>query len=286
MAERDWRRSRDAVRRAYEDGLTDPTSIGPWKPVIWGNREWRHWKKFSAITLDIAESMTHTLVIERGPDAGTGPRSRQVDVRTRTTHFSASVPYADVWRGQSPVPPGMSQWWHGSVTPWGEGLYDAGGQFSILGTVVQTDKLVSTFHPADGGDSSTSVINDVTTTNETSVVMSYSTDPADLAGLATPCRMTAGQSLHGPLESYFHDYATGAVVPFPPEHDPDGAVGAELYYTDTALASLAAGSWASGMVLTSGGAGGTFGPNLTGDDNGDMWEESYTRGGLLTLGIG
>ncbi|RYD25538.1 MAG: hypothetical protein EOP86_27185 [Verrucomicrobiaceae bacterium] len=78
----------------------------------------------------------------------------------------STIPFADFWWGENPVdlPAGKSLWRHDSKTPFGEGLYDANGQFIVRGTAVTRTKDTIIYTPA-GGSPTVNVTNETTVTD-------------------------------------------------------------------------------------------------------------------------
>ena len=267
------------IRKNVNEGRRPYHFGGPWLAEPWGSKSWKHWKRFSSITVEWEETYSQSDIAESGPDFEEGPRSRTEYRREKTFLYTATIGPEDIYRGASGViPSDKSAWLHGSRTAYGSGLYDASGQIIIRGQAHETDKLTLIFTPAGGAPVNTVVTN--TTDDYDSVIdMEYATDPElPINGMGTFCRMTLGQVFHGPTNAPFPPSA-----PFPPELDPDGNPGTEVYFTDAALAELAGGAFTGEMVQTGGTISQERGPNAGGFDNGDFDEFSYTRSGSVTI---
>jgi hypothetical protein len=278
---------RQAVRAGFGSGAANPIASGPWMPDGWYGPHWHGWRKANALSLSIIEAKTTTKISEFGPEYTSGPRDRNEDTITESVEFEATV--TDLWRGPLiDMPDGRSGWFHGSRTPWGEGLYHCSGQFLIRGTKRTKYKFVHKFYPAEGGEPDIVVREDTDETEDAVVSMLYETDPAALNGLATFCRMSVQQYLQPEAGAYWD---LGQWFPQPDDMDgnpsiPPDPVYAENYWTDTALDVLASGSWSAEMILTSGFLREDYGPNSGGYDNGDYRSHGYSRSGTLNLAMG
>ncbi|RYG99426.1 MAG: hypothetical protein EON58_04030 [Alphaproteobacteria bacterium] len=272
------------IRDLKRDEIAGTIQAGPWKPPQgwWTVPSWRHWRRFSVIELSITEAYTESWIVESGPDYSAGPRDRSETKMVKEYSFSATVPISEFWRGDpDDRPAGKSLWFHDSKTAWGEGLYYANGQLIVYGTAVKRERTYHIFTPAGGGTDENLTTDVPTTDTNANVSTSYNSDETAINGLATPCRMVVDQVFNPPGAAFWDN---GLLFPSP--LDPDGNPGGEKYWTDTALAVLAAGSWASEMQLTEGSLTEMKGPNLGGIDNGDFWLHTFERSGTLALTIG
>ncbi|MDB6133293.1 MAG: hypothetical protein JWM59_1536 [Verrucomicrobiales bacterium] len=265
----------DRIRLAINEAREGSIASGPWNPPDgwWTVPSWRVFRQFSSITITITETLRESY-IAASPDHPGDPFDVTETKIEKWYDFTAVIPFADFWWGENPadLPAGKSLWRHDSKTPFGEGLYDANGQFILRGTSVTRTKTTSIFTPA-GGAADTDVLSDVTVTDtDATVSMEYDSDETAITGLSTFCRMTVQQALHGSGGEPGHLYPDQ-------EEDPDGNPGAEVYWTDTALAQLAGGAWSADMVLTGSAVGEDFGTS-------GYWSKDYDRSGNLSLTIG
>lgn len=273
----------EKIREASNAARAGRFESGPWTPPNgwWTIPSWRVWRKFSTITLEIHEHLVESET-NASPDHPGDPFDVTEVVTERWYDFEAEVHIDDMWRGAaSENITGMPMWWHDSKTPWGEGLYMAEGQIIVKGTSVTRTKVTEFFTPADGPPS-TFVRSDVTTTDENaSVNISYVSDHEAINGLSTKCRMVVQQALHG-SGGYdaSHLYPDREQDPDGNEWDPDDpdVPAVEVYFTDTALANLAAGSWSADMVLTG---------SSVSESGGALyyWEKHYNRTGSLSMAV-
>lgn len=263
----------DRIRTAINEAREGTVASGPWKPLTgwWGAPSWRVWRRFSGITIAITETLRESY-IAASPEHPGDPFDVTETKVEQWYDFTATIPFSDFWWGPLPLPEGKSYWRHDSKTPFGEGLYDANGQFILRGTAVTRTKNTIIYTPA-GGSPTVNVTNDSTVTDTGATVsMEYVSDETNITGLSTFCRMTVAQALHGSggadSEHLYPDQ----------EEDPDGNPGAEVYFTDTALAQLAGGGWSADMVLTA---------SAVGQDSGSSgyWSKDYERSGGLDLVI-
>lgn len=269
-----------AIRRHIHAARAGTVHSGPWKPHAgwYSLPSWRVWKRFSSVSVTITEELSESEVVA-SPDSLTVPDLNVTESKTQQWHtFTAEVPFASFWRGDpADRPAGLSLWRHDSRLAYGPGLYDATGQLILYGTSITRTRNSQIFRPWDGPEDE-SVLNDTTVTHDNAhVSMEYDSDETALHGLATFCRMVVQQTLHATAGGIA---SSGTVRLYdPPERDPDGIPGAEVYFTDTTLAALAAGSWNAEMVLRNGAVSEEYGPD-------GYWRKFFSRSGTLALTVG
>ena len=275
------------IRENKKAELSGNLKFGPWglKNGWYNLPSWRLWKRFGSATLTVEETLTES-DINASPDSIFEPGININETEFKSTkiyEFTATVPFSNFWRGAiGDKPSGMSFWNHISRTAYGSGLYHAEGQIIIIGESSTRTIENSIFRPYDGPPVDIP-LNDVTTTDDNaSYSMEYASDPDDLNGLATPCRMTANQALHS--SRGFNDGGEdGERLYTPWETDPDGNPGnaedgwsAELYFSDTTLAMLASGSWTADMQLTEGAVSKDY-------TDGGYHRKNFSRSGHFSL---
>lgn len=247
MADRNYPGWRAAVR---ENLIQNPFLSGPWMATSWYAPSWHIWKK-GGMSLKIVEARTETQSLDREVDTGTAFEER---LFTENMTFEASVPLKDLWKGpQFDAPAGSSIWTHSSRTAFGEGLYHAEGFISLNGKITQHSRYVHTVTDADG-ETTIDVPYDFTIVYPANVEMSYASNPAMLNGLATFCRISAHQMLAPFYTSWWDNTLFFPNLPTDPDGNPSVPpldLKEELYFTDTALAQLAGGSWNASMQLLS-----------------------------------
>src|SRR6478609_8452342 len=115
------------IRRAANAFRSGSIASGPWDPPDgWRTiPSWRYFRQFSVASLIIEEHLIEHF--KTGSPDGGGISVTET-IREQWTTFEAIVPAEELWRAQTGRPSGMSMWFHNSVTPWGDGLYEAEGQ--------------------------------------------------------------------------------------------------------------------------------------------------------------
>lgn len=278
------------IRENKKEALSGAMKFGPWgMPNGWYTLpSWRLWKRFGVATMSVLETLTES-DINASPDSPFEPgiNINETEFKsTKTYEFTATVPFSDFWRGApGDRPAGLSLWDHISRTAYGDGLYHASGNIVILGESSTHTVERNIFRPYDGPPSDI-LLNDFTTYDENaSYSMEYASDPANLNGLATPCRMTADEALHS--SRGFNDGGDDGVRLYTPfEVDPDGNPGnetdgwnVEKYFSDITLAMLASGNWSGDFQLTEGAVSKDF-------TNGGYHRKNFTRSGHFSLIFG
>ena len=306
---------RQAVRDAYAAQTSNPEHRGPWgfpgteRYAALGfapgrPRSWTKFGKKGGMVLETIEAyselMSETRTYTDATPTSIGSRevneafSANVTIPRSKIRVPASIDETD--------PPGTWAYrLHESATAWGKGLYWAHG---LIVLYAPTEHASSVDY--DGDWIGTDVSNTLTGTWQYN--FRYVSDYENINGLATEARVTATQQLHGPAIAYRQDVELVTDLPggdddvfnltdiefLPLETNPDGETYDELgnpqtevYFTDTFLLSLVAGTFTGTMVRTDGSVARTV-PDY--DDTDPLaalaWSHSWTRTGSLILTIG
>ena len=307
-----WRAN---VRAAYAAQTSNPEHRGPWgfpgteRYAAFGfgpgkPRSWNRFGKKGGMTLETFEAYSDIRTETR---TYTDATPTSVGSREVAESFSANVtiPRDNILIPETidetnpPIPYAYRR--HSSATPYGEGLYHAEGLIVLYAPTAHASSITYT-----GDWIGTDVSNDLSGAWQYN--FRYVSDFENINGLATEARVTATQQLHGPAIAYRPDVALVLDLPggdddeftltdiefLPLETNPDGETydeflnpQTEVYFTDTFLASLVAGTFTGAMIRTAGSAARTV-PDY--DDTDPLaalaWSHSWTRSGILILTIG
>ncbi len=305
---------RQAVRDAYAAQTSNPEHRGPWgfpgtdRTAALGfapdkPRAWTRFGKKGGMVLQTIESysefMSETRTYTDATPTSTG--SREV---AESFTANVTIPRSKILVPESideTDPPGAYAYrTHSSATAYGKGLYHAHGLIVLYAPTEHASSI-----DYDGDWIGTDVSN--TLTGLWQYNFRYVSDFENINGLATEARVTATQQLHGPpiafrknldlvtdLPGGDDDVFTVTDIEFLPlETNPDGETYDELgnpqvevYFTDTFLLSLVAGTFTGTMIRT-GGSASRVQPNYDDTDPLDdlAWTHTWTRSGSLILTI-
>ncbi len=303
MSTRNHTAWRENIRKAYAAGTSQATHRGPWgNPGLYRlpygsdpvNDGWRHFSPRGAVSLVVDETYEEDYNLSTTyTDPEVEPVSKSDELQ-ETMLFQCLVPKMEVREeGDSrdenpfgtPSETDICRRFHRSATPYGEGLYDMAGYFSMDGS---EDRYLHEIRGTSDGFERT-----ITESRRHRRTLHYQTSAQildgvqqtpQIQGLDTRIRMTAMQTFHGPAVAR---QPISAPIPgqsmLPYETNPDGddldGLAVEEYWTDEAARKLLAGRWDAETVRNSGSGSDT----LVGGESSTVWSFSFGRSGTFAF---